>query len=80
MFVDRDFISKPSLWPQSEMGPYCCLKKGFGEYAFILMADNPRGLSGPINVSLGSIFDGGTGQVVEYPSLDAILEAGWIVD
>ncbi len=77
--MDRDFLTNTSLWPNMDMGRYCCLKRG-KEAAFILTADNPHGMSGSVVVSLGNVFDGGTGETVQYDSVDHIINDGWIVD
>lgn len=86
MFDAKKFLADTSQWPDSEMGPYCCLNKklpelgNHTEHAFILLRNNPEGTGGKIWVSLGNIFEGGTGDLVTFDSIDQILECGWQVD
>ena len=76
--MDKEFLIDQSQWPNSNGMRYCCLKKE-QENAFILSCDNPT-MTGEIIVSLGIVFDGGTGETVAFDSVDDLLKDGWIVD
>lgn len=77
MFSNQTFLENPSQWPSMRGGPkYCCLRRGnflTGESGFILS-------SAPLEVCLGNIFDGGTGEYITYDSIEAIVADGWQVD
>jgi hypothetical protein len=78
---DKEFLSDMNKWPNSSFGHYCCLKNSkTKELGFILEIDNPNGMSGDIVLSLGNIFNEGTGETRNYKSLDDLLEEGWWVD
>ena len=76
--MDKHFLLDQSQWPYSDGMHYCCLKRG-EDLAFILEMDNQT-MDGPVILSLGNIFDGGTGKTVKYDSIDHLLNDGWIVD
>lgn len=76
--MDKEFLMDQSQWPISGGMRYCCLKKE-KENAFILESDNPT-MTGTVVISLGIIFDGGTGETMPFDSVDDLLEDGWIVD
>lgn len=69
---DLEFLRRPHLWP----GEVCCLKKpgkiGPTFHGFIC--------PGTTDVYLGYVFNEGTGDVLEYSSLEDILADGWVVD
>ena len=74
MVNDQDvlFLNDKSQWPcDAEGGKYCCLKRN-KDHGFIW--------EGSWTVHLGYIFDGGSGEEVNYESSEAILKDGWIVD
>jgi len=78
---DRDFLLNPSGWSSmsDDCGRYCCLKRD-DDHAFILTVDNPQGMTGEVLVALGYVFNGGTGEVVSFESVDDVLSQGWVVD
>lgn len=79
VFNDSSFLKDPASWADMDYGKYCCLKRK-DEHAFILTGDNPGGMNGEVLISLGYIFDGGTGEVVKYDSVDALVADGWRVN
>lgn len=78
MLDDKKFLSDTQQWPRTAEGiPYCCLKRKKKERdpyenAFLIESTN--------TVYLGPIFDGGTGEVLHYESIEELLQAGWLVD
>lgn len=73
---DLEFLIDWGKWPVGAHGyPYCCLTRDGDngrEHAFLL--------SGYPDLYLGNIFDGGSGEVVEYGSMQEIILDGWRVD
>ena len=69
-------ILSVSEWPRfANGGRYLCLireRDGERQHGFLIQ--------GCWDVNLGYVFDGGTGQVVQYSSVEAILADGWQVD
>lgn len=68
-------------WPSGDGFKYCCLHRDKEPRHGFLMS---QGLSldenAAIEVNLGYIFDGGTGAVIRYQTVNALIADGWKVD
>jgi hypothetical protein len=74
---DLEFMLKPQKWPKMDENlPYLCVVRGEDfdsrEHGFIL--------AGSWEVNLGYVFDGGTGQFIDYKTPQDVLNDGWSVD
>lgn len=65
-----------SEWPKfSDGGKYLCVireKNDKRQHGFII--------GGSWDVNLGYVWDGGTGQFIQYDSSEAVFADGWRVD
>lgn len=74
---DRDFILDQEQWPMWPVLPMKCYRDG--TESGWLRADSV-GADGTVKLRVGNIYDSSPAEIREFPSIDAMLDAGWMVD